>query len=284
MKDIDTIGIVLNGEPFVYYWLKNTYKFSRRIFIVEGADNRTRDHVSKEFFTSGGHSTDNTVEIIKSFPDPEHKITLIQKDGFWTGGKEEMFSMVDPLVKSPLILEQDMDEFYKCEDIEKLCQITEKFPQITGFCIPWRNFWHTFTDCYGFENMNSFRSPWGEAGWRCFVWEPGISKFISHRPPNISLSNGRNGQSLAWGPGHLSPLEIYTYHYSDLLPRQNYFKNQYYECGNWYEDIFIRWLKEPEEVLKIGIMPKGGTGGLFKYSGTHPPEIYEMAKKLDMSI
>ncbi len=286
MKDIDVIGIVLNGEPFVHYWLENTYKYAKRIFIVEGADNRTRDHTSREFFTPEGHSTDNSVEIIKSFPDPEHKIRLIQhpNNTFWTGGKEEMFSMVDSLIQSPLVLEQDIDEFYKHEDIQKLCDITDQYPQITGFGIPWRNFWHSPKRMFGWENKETFKVEWGFWAWRMFVWEPGISHFISHRPPNVSLSNGRNGQSLAWGPGHLSPLDIYTYHYSDLLPRQNLFKSQYYEIPQWYNNIFMKWLTNKEAIEAYGIYPLGGSGKTMEYHGTHPPEIYKMAEKLGMEI
>jgi GT2 family glycosyltransferase len=140
---IDMMMIVLNGEPFLEFNLKQHYKHFNKIWIVEGADNRTRDHVSKEFFTEDGHSTDSTIEIIKSFPDPDHKIMLIQhpNNTFWTGGKDEMIKAVDSKVLNNYnglngyLMEIDVDEFYKDEDLEKLFQIAEEFPQVTSYGI-----------------------------------------------------------------------------------------------------------------------------------------------------
>lgn len=281
--NIDFITIVLNGEPFIEHCISQYYKYSNKIIIVEGADNRTRDHVSKEFFTEDGHSIDNTREIIHSFPDPEKKITIIEKDGFWNGGKDEMFSATEKFISSQWVFEVDCDEFYKDEDMEKIFEIIEENPQATGFCFPWRNFWHNFHTIYGWENMNTFRTLWGEAGWRLLRWQPGFSKWITHRPPTTSLRNG-NSQTNAIGPKYLASENIFTYHYSDLLPKQNLFKSQYYEIPNWYNNIFMKWLTNKEEVENYGIYPLGGSGKTMEYNGTHPSEIYKLAKKLNLEI
>lgn len=285
MKKIDIIILVLNGEPFIEYNLKQHYWFANKIWIVEGADNRTRDHVDPSFFTADGHSIDNTVEIIKSFPDPEHKITLIQhpNNTFWSNGKDEMIAQTNDKIKSDFIFEIDVDEFYKNEDIEKLFLIIEQYPQITGFGIPWRNFWHNFHTIYGFETSDTFKVEWGFWGWRLLKWELGVSKWTTHRPPTVSLSNG-NSQTLAWGPAHLLPRDIFTYHYSDLLPQQNLVKSQYYEIPQWYDNIFMKWLTDKETVESYGIYPLGGSGRTMEYKGTHPSEIYSLAKKLKMEI
>lgn len=280
---IDIMIISLNGEPFIEHNLHQHYWFANKIIVVEGADNRTRDHVNRSFFTEDGHSIDNTVEIIKSFPDPEHKITLIQKNGFWSGGKDEMIAQTNDLIEGDFIFEIDVDEFYKREDIEKLINIIEEYPQITGFCFPWRNFWHNFHTIYGWENMNTFNCMWGEGGWRLLRWEPGVSRWITHRPPTTSLSNG-NSMTTAWGPAHLAPRDIWTYHYSDLLPKQNLMKSQYYEIPQWYENIFMKWLTHKEEVEAYGIYPLGGSGKTMEYNGTHPSEIYKLAKELNLEI
>ena len=65
--------IVVNGEPFIKYNLENLYPHAHEILIVEGAVEKFK-HAS----TPDGHSLDNTVKIIKEFPDPENKIKLIQ--------------------------------------------------------------------------------------------------------------------------------------------------------------------------------------------------------------
>lgn len=278
--------LVLNGEPFLEHNLRQHYWFANKIWIVEGADCRTRDHVNKEFFTEDGHSVDNTIEIIKSFPDPEHKITLIQHpyNTFWSGGKDEMIAQTNSLIEGDYIFEIDADEFYRNEDVEKLFKIIEQYPQITGFGIPWRNFWHNFHTIYGLETKDSFKVEWGFWGWRLFKWEKGASKWLGHRPPNVSLSNESDGHTRAWGTAHLQPLDIWTYHYSDLLPRQNLIKSQYYEIPKWYSDIFMRWLTDKEEVENYGIYPLGGSGRTIEYRGTHPSEVYKMAANLKMEI
>jgi len=283
MKKIDFMMIVLNGEPFLSYNLKSIYPWANKIWIIEGADGRTKDHVNPEFFTKNGHSFDNTVEIIKSHPDPEHKITLIQKDGFWQD-KDEMISQINDLIKSDYVFEVDVDEFYKDEDYEKLFKIIEEYPQVTGFGIPWRNFWHNFHTIYGLETKDTFKVEWGWWGWRLFKWIPGVSKWLTHRPPTVSLDNGQNSMSLAWGPAHLVPYDVWTYHYSDLIPQQNLIKSQYYEIPQWYENIFMRWLKDPKTVEDYGIYPLGGSGKTIQYLGTHPKVIYDLAKKLNMEI
>lgn len=284
---IDIMILILNGEPFIERNLKQHYWFANKIWIIEGADNRTRDHVSKEFYTENGHSTDNTIEIIKSFPDPEHKITLIQhpNNTFWTNGKDEMIAQINNRIEGNWIFEIDVDEFYKKEDVKKLISIIEQYPQITGFGIPWRNFWHNFRTMYGWENKDTFKVEWGFWGWRLLRWTPGKSHWITHRPPTTFITEpGITSQTQAWGPTHLLPYDIFTYHYSDLLPKQNLIKSQYYEIPQWYKNIYMKWLTNKEEVENYGIYPLGGSGRTMEYKGTHPSEIYELARELGMEI
>ncbi len=293
---IDIMILILNGQPFIEYNLRQHYWFANKIWIIEGADNRTRDHVDHKFFTDSGHSTDKTVEIINSFPDPEHKITLIQhpNNTFWSNGKDEMIAQINNKIEGDFIFEIDVDEFYKREDIEKLINIIKEYPQITSFGIPWRNFWHNFHTIYGLETADTFKVEWGFWGWRLFKWLKNESNWNGHRPPNVSYhknqytKDGRlyntSNDGVAWGPAHLAPRDIYTYHYSDLLPKQNLMKSQYYEIPQWYENIFMKWLTHKEEVEAYGIYPLGGSGKTMEYDGTHPSEIYRLAKELKMEI
>ena len=66
-----TIGMICcNESQFIERNLRNHYKFADKIIIVEGAVKGYADVI-------GSHtSTDKTVEIVESFPDIQHKITL----------------------------------------------------------------------------------------------------------------------------------------------------------------------------------------------------------------
>ncbi|HEY7160510.1 MAG TPA: glycosyltransferase family A protein, partial [Acidobacteriota bacterium] len=79
--------IVLNGEPFTKYCLRSIYPFAFEIFVVEGASLQ-----AAEISTADGHSLDNTLETLRSFQiqeDPEKKLQIITKDGFWSEKDEQ---------------------------------------------------------------------------------------------------------------------------------------------------------------------------------------------------
>ncbi|MDX9763319.1 MAG: glycosyltransferase family A protein, partial [Desulfomonilia bacterium] len=89
-----TFGIiVLNGEPFTRYCLRQIYPHAHQIIVVEGAAPAARN-----ISTSDGHSTDGTLQVLRDFQqyeDPDRKITIItaedegHPDGFWPGEKDE---------------------------------------------------------------------------------------------------------------------------------------------------------------------------------------------------
>src|SRR5688500_9367169 len=73
--------IVLNGEPFLRYNLRALYPFAHEIIIVEGAVAK-----ASAIATPDGHSIDTTLETLHRFKaeeDPENKLIIITRDGFW---------------------------------------------------------------------------------------------------------------------------------------------------------------------------------------------------------
>ena len=85
--------IVLNGEPFLRYNLRSLYPFAHEIIIVEGAVPG-----ASLVATEDGHSIDGTLAALKSFKsseDPENKIRIIQKDGFWREKDEMSFAYAE---------------------------------------------------------------------------------------------------------------------------------------------------------------------------------------------
>ena len=73
--------IVFNGEPFTRYCLRALYPYAHEIIVVEGGHEGTA-----AVSTPDGHSTDGTLEAIQAFiaeEDPDHKVKLVTRDGFW---------------------------------------------------------------------------------------------------------------------------------------------------------------------------------------------------------
>jgi hypothetical protein len=78
---------VLNGEPFRRSCLHALYPFAHEIIIVEGAN-----IAAAGVATPGDHSSDDTLETLYQFQaeeDPESKIQIITKDGFWSEKDEQ---------------------------------------------------------------------------------------------------------------------------------------------------------------------------------------------------
>lgn len=75
--------IVLNEEAMIGRNLAQHLDALDRLVIVEGAD----VHYPREHVTLDGLSTDRTAEIIRSFPDPQGKITFVQHG--WAGDGRE---------------------------------------------------------------------------------------------------------------------------------------------------------------------------------------------------
>ena len=107
--------IVLNGEPFTRYNLRNIYKFAYEIVIAEGASLKAA-HMS----TSDGHSIDKTLEIIREFQDnedPENKIKIVTAEdegypnGFWPGEKDQQSQAYAKRCTGDFLWQLDIDEF-----------------------------------------------------------------------------------------------------------------------------------------------------------------------------
>tara|TARA_R110000868_G_C10971850_1_gene770124 strand:+ start:6623 stop:7684 length:1062 start_codon:yes stop_codon:yes gene_type:complete len=115
---------VLNGEPFLKYQLASIYPFADEIIIVEGAYQKFAHAADPK-----GHSTDGTVEALKKFADPEGKIKLIQKDGFYPD-RLEMCNEFFSLATGDVLWQVDVDEFYKPETHRLVRRKFEELPTL----------------------------------------------------------------------------------------------------------------------------------------------------------
>lgn len=130
---------VFNEARFLEYSLKSIYDYVDRIDIVEGA---IKDALQRA--ESDGSSKDGTVEIIKSFSDPQKKIRLIQ--GRWHT-REEIQTKLLEVCGSKWMLYIDGDEILDPQGMEKVrqfCEANQDGKIVYARPERFYNFWHDF--------------------------------------------------------------------------------------------------------------------------------------------
>jgi hypothetical protein len=220
--------IVLNGEPFTRYCIRALYPHAHQILVVEGAVEKARSIATPE-----GHSTDSTRETlasVKAHEDPENKITVISRDGFWAD-KVVMSHAYTELATGDYLWQVDSDEFYLDEDIEKIRNWLAQDPTIDGATFRWRLFWGNekyLTDGW------FLRSDAGDVN-RLFRWEKGFyyDHYGKHpNGPTVTTPEGFRLNDGNWlSASKLAKAGIYQYHFSLVFPDQVLKKAKGYTAG-----------------------------------------------------
>lgn len=273
-----TFGIiVLNGEPFTRYCLRALYPFAHEIIVVEGACNK-----AAAIATPSGHSTDRTLETLHHFKaeeDPENKVQIVVREGFW-GEKDEQSRAYAERATGDYLWQIDIDEFYQPGDMQAILKMLSNDPRITTLSFKQLTFWGGFD-----YNVDGWHLRRGAGIYhRLFKWGPGY-RYAAHRPPTVTDPSGRDLRSVKWLSGQgLARDNILLYHYSLLFPKQVIEKCRYYDDAPWVsrnryrvwaEQNYLR-LKNPFRVHNLYDQPSW----LERFSGCHPPQIEEMRRDI----
>ncbi len=269
-----TFGIiVLNGEPFICYNLRALYPYAHQIIVVEGATQG-----AKNVATSGGHSHDTTLDTLRQFKmeeDPDNKLIIITKDGFWTE-KDEMSQAYAERATGDYLWQVDVDEFYQPEDIEAVLKMLRDDSSITAVSFKTITFWGA--PDYIVDGWYLRRG--AEVYHRLFKWGAGYT-YVTHRPPTVHNADGQDMRNIHWVTAdEMEQHGIRMYHYSLLLPKQVIEKCDYYSHAEWAKrQGALDWvhhaylsLNRPYHVHNIEEYPSW----LTRYTGTHPPQILAM--------
>jgi hypothetical protein len=170
---------VFNEASFLPYSLQSIYPYVDRIDILEGAIKELQ-HIAN----SDGSSTDGTVQIIKDFPDPQHKIRLIQ--GKWHN-REEMQTKLLEICDSKWILFIDGDEVsdpQSMRSMRRFCELNQDGQKVYARPTRFLNFWHDFKHiAYSLNPL----SPWAQYGLphAFLIWRdiPGLNFTAIHTIP-----------------------------------------------------------------------------------------------------
>lgn len=212
--------IVLNGEPFIKYCLRQLYPHAYEIIVVDGGSEKAIG-VAPE-----GCSTDGTLDALREFKaeeDPEDKVQIVIKDGFWSG-KDEQSKTYAERATGDYLWQVDIDEFYRHEDIEKVRGMLAADP----------------VDAVTFKQYAFWGSPWiisdsfSQRADKCdqyhrlFKWGKGYT-YQTHRPPTVLDEKGVDLRTKNWIRGEdLAKKGVFLFHYSLLFPLQVANKCKYY--------------------------------------------------------
>jgi hypothetical protein len=273
--------IVLNGEPFIKYNLRALYPFAHQIIVVEGASPHAHS-----IATQNGHSTDDTLDVLRNFKrheDPNNKIQIVTAEqegypnGFWPGEKNEQSQAYAKRATGNWLWQVDVDEFYMPQDMTWIFENLLLSPHIQAVSFKQIQFW---------GGLNFYTDGWYLRHWkgdmfhRLFRWHPGFV-YATHRPPTILDENGNDLRKHGWiDPRKLERSHIFLYHYSLVFPQQVVNKSIYYSNVEWgsfsnmklWVDQNYNKLQNPYRVHNVYQYPSW----LERYSGAHPPQVLVM--------
>jgi hypothetical protein len=278
--------IALNAQPFLEYNLRALYPFAHQLLVVEGATEAARS-----LATPDGHSTDETLKMLKDFrvtQDPEHKLSVItaQDEGFQNGfwpEKDQMSKAYAKRATGNWLWQVDSDEFYKRDDLQAVCQLLERNPQINAVSFPYFEFFGGFdyviTGKWHLIEHSRFH--------RLFRWGSGYT-YTKHRPPTVVDESGTNLRKKNWlKTPRNGNKKIQLFHYSYVFPKQALQKVGYYsnvswtdafrKNQNWFEESYLA-LKRP---LFLGERGKWIFQWLERFRGKHPLIIDQLRNDMD---
>ncbi len=273
-----TFGIiVLNGEPFIRHTLRGLYPFAHEIIVVEGATPGARN-----IATGDGHSRDTTLATLDDFKaheDSEDKLVIVTRQGFWSE-KDEMSQAYAARATGDYLWQVDVDEFYQPSDMAAVIGLLAADPSITAVSFNTITFWGA-PDYL----VDSWYLRRGAATYhRLFKWGAGY-RYVTHRPPTVVDDDGQDLREVNWLPADkLEARGIRMYHYSLLLPKQVLEKCEYYSRADWAQrQNALDWahraylkLQRPYHLHNVDTFP----GCLYRYAGTHPPQLLEMWREI----
>jgi hypothetical protein len=274
--------IVLNGEPFTRYCLRTLYPYAHEIIVVEGGHEDTH-----AVATTDGHSIDGTLETLRRFcaeEDPQRKVTVVTKDGFWPKRDElgrnrtAQSRAYAERATGDYLWQVDIDEFYLASDIRRVLEILARDPEVTAVSFHAPSFWGGLDiEVQGWALQRGLHDYD-----RLFKWGPGC-RYVTHEPPTVVDAGGRNLRTVKWlRATDMARLGIHMYHYALLFPWQVEQKTRLYEDENpqvyggikeWAESSYFK-LEHPYRVYHMRHL--SAVSWLKRYKGEHPTEAVRM--------
>lgn len=239
--------------------------------------------------TAEGHSVDGTLEELRRFAaeeDRDGKVTIVTAEdeghpnGFWPGEKDQQSQAYAARATGDWLWQVDVDEFYRAEDMERVCAFLRDHPCTTCLTFHAHHFWGGFDYVLSgglFMRPNFQGEPWG-AYRRVFKWGPGY-RYASHRPPTVLDPRGRDVAAVEKRNLSRERRPVWMFHYTNVFVEQVVPKGQYYANQGWSVGIaqqrnFERFAERLDARRALRIYDHAGTyNWLTRFSGAHPSII-----------
>lgn len=260
IKLVKCLG-VHNEADWVEYNLRNNYEEFDIIRIVEGAvEGRPKS-------TPDGHSTDDTLEIIRNFPDPDNKIELYTINRPFKSLEEQKQIFLDVASEGEWLFIVDCDEFYMEGDVNRVREAAQLHPNASEF-VP--VFLHFYRD---FFHLKAPHPEWQMQHQRIIRYRHGL-RYHTH-----PIATAPDGKCTYFTPEYQPErftLPIYIYHYGHAKGLEFHkMKHEFYKselekfkladgtnASDKFDDKFIEFVERKENLDTI----------LF-YDGPHPEAL-----------
>ena len=246
--------------------LDNIYSFANIVHISEGAVHPTKiNNGDATWASKNGSSTDGTIEFLQNYSDPDNKIKLYTKNGFYDG-KLEMIQKWK--IGGDYIWITDGDEFYHKKDMEKIITYLEWNRDIDRVDFYANQFFGDFHNCCdGDQRGWSNPIPWQ----RLFRYKKG-DKWKSATPYILMDKDGRIKNKSVLSREMTGMMNIFLYHYAYVCESQAEFKKKYYN-NSQVSDLWHQWQLDHNIPLINGDRTK-------PFLGKHPKVIEKLLKEI----
>lgn len=238
--------ITKDSEEFIEYSIKSIYPMVSKIIVVDNC------------------SKDRTIEILEKMEDPQKKLIVISRE--FKNKTEQRNVYCDMLQGMDYAFIIDGDEVWDGENLRKIEHLIFSNPLVPSFQFNFYDFWKDLAHI-------------SKGVWETFVGRKslinlnicGKIKYDIHTLP--ILENGGDIPSIF-------VKDIYFFHYSYVrTDKQIKDKIDYYiktgtpgfqQQPNWYEEVWLKWDIDKEEVEKTKGTHLFGGGWTELWFGNHP--------------
>lgn len=250
-----------NEAGWIEHNLRNNYDEFDEIRVVEGAV-KGRPQANLD-----GSSTDETQELIKSFPDPQDKIKLFTLGRPFKCLEEQKQIFLDTSKPGDWLFIVDCDEFYMEGDISRIRKAIERHPTASEF-IP--TFLHFYRDFY---HVKAPHHEWQPQHQRIIQWQPGMRY---HTHPVVTDGRGQCTYfSIDYQPRRFTiPINIFHYGHAKGIEfhkmKQEFYRSELEKfkaqdgrsAADAFDDKFLEYVNYGENLNTI-----------LEYDGPHPEAI-----------
>ncbi len=261
---------VFNSALFLKEFLTGLYPWVDKIDIVEGAV-KTRLHEAN----ADGSSKDETIKIIREFPDSDKKITLIT--GKWQS-KEHAQSKLLEMCVGKYMLFIDSDEFLTTDAWQKVRRFAQENTDGKMVYARPKQFLHFFHDWKHVAYSVNPLSPWFQFGvphpWLIWRDVPGLNFSSFHTLPMDGFGYGLWSDCAQYRGRQTVLDDVQVYHFGNAIGNEAMKGKLTYEYtrGGKKDDV-------GSDMFFTGIMPPDMVLENYTGEGGYPLELMGHSEK-----